>query len=642
MPRLSLYRPQKTNDYRFLDKTIREMFTAGATDLYVHKYLGVDVKSETGQTTPYDQLDPMNIQDLVFLENRDRKYDKDIYRLRGHYNVQNLDFDLSQFGLFLNNDIIFITVHYNDMIDILGRKLMVGDVLELPHLTDYHPLNETIPVGLRRYYQITDGNFASEGFTQTWYPHLWRIKCEPLVDSQEFSNILSAPLNKDNFLGDWDSTKTYVPGYVVSYGDKNYTPIQDVPAGIAPTDTDYWELDTADNLRDILGRYNQNIAVNDEVIAEAARVLPKAGYDRSQLYVVPTYEDNQPAPPVNIITPNNVAPTPTRGTVQLYVNPNFTPSPIIRISAAALDKMSKLNLNDFAALKKLMSVSLETAKMAPEMSDTGSGSGQVQGNTVLAINSLGPITGPYGTADNTYATADQWPDIHLYSTEFVPRGATVIPVQNLFPTDTPDTWYQNPGLMLPEYVTLADGTRSNVFEFNTMVVDVDIDNKTITLNKAIINGIPVGSDINVGADFIGNPIVQNVMDYRADADPRFYYIARTTPRGFGYTAGYMFGDGTAPNGVPTGAGITFPGNPKVGDYFLRTDYLPNLLYRWDGSLWIRTAVANRGGVAFDATNPSQQSQLNSFINNEQTVTLTDGTTVPSQQPLSTLFSIVPD
>jgi len=43
------------------------------------------------------------------------------------YNVQNLDFDLSQFGLFLNNDIIFITVHYNDMIEQFGRKLIISD-----------------------------------------------------------------------------------------------------------------------------------------------------------------------------------------------------------------------------------------------------------------------------------------------------------------------------------------------------------------------------------------------------------------------------------------------------------------------------------------------------------------------------------
>ena len=254
-------------------------------------------RSGNGDATQpiYDTQNPLNIQDLLLLENRDRVYAPDVYVMRGVYRTQDVDFDLTQFGLFLNNDIIFITIHYNDMIDLLGRKLMVGDVLELPHLTDYHPLNETLPIGLRRYYQITDGNFASEGFSQTWYPHLWRIKCEPLVDSQEFANILSQPIEKDNFLGDWDPTKSYVPGYTVMYGDKIYTPKEPgpVPAGIPPTDPAYWDLSTADNLRDIIGRYNKNLEINDAAIAEAARLLPKTGYDRSQLYVVPTFEGQQ-------------------------------------------------------------------------------------------------------------------------------------------------------------------------------------------------------------------------------------------------------------------------------------------------------------------------------------------------------------
>jgi len=133
MPRLSLYRPQKTRDYNFFDKLISEQLTVGGTDLYIHKYLG---PSNQGPSIDYTQPqypdnNPTNIQDLLFLENRDRSYDPNVYRLRGHYNVQNLDFDLSQFGLFLNNDIIFITVHYNDMIELIGRKLMVGDVVEL-------------------------------------------------------------------------------------------------------------------------------------------------------------------------------------------------------------------------------------------------------------------------------------------------------------------------------------------------------------------------------------------------------------------------------------------------------------------------------------------------------------------------------
>ena len=120
MPRLSLYRPNRTRDYQFLDRTISEMYTVGGLDLFIHKYLGPQTGGEdsilsgNGDATQpvYDELNPMNIQDLLLLENRDRVYDDDVYVMRGVYNAQDIDFDLSQFGLFLNNDTLFITFHY--------------------------------------------------------------------------------------------------------------------------------------------------------------------------------------------------------------------------------------------------------------------------------------------------------------------------------------------------------------------------------------------------------------------------------------------------------------------------------------------------------------------------------------------------
>lgn len=607
------------------------MFVVGGTDLYIHKYLGVPNTGPSKDLTQpqYDSLNPTNIQDLLFLENRDRKYDPNIYRIRGHYNVQNLDFDLSQFGLFLNNDIIFITVHYNDMIELIGRKLMVGDVFELPHLTDYHPLNETIPIGLRRYYQITDANFASEGFSQTWYPHLWRIKCEPLVDSQEFSNILSEPIQKDNYLGDWDSTKTYVPGYTVTYGDKIYTPKGPVPAGIAPTDPLYWDLSTADNLRDILGRYNKNIEINEAVIAEASRLLPQSGYDRSQLYIVPTF-DNQPAPPINIVVSSS-APTPTRAVVAFVANPQYrNPSPVLRIGAEARKKLLELNADDINALKAFVGLTLETAKLAPEKLDTGSG--QVDGTLVLTAKSMGPITAPYGTADNTYSTADQFPSLTMTAVA-TPIGSTLIGVQELDPKLAPEVY-------VDAYVTTQTGQIIQVFPPFTKVVTVDFITNTFTVDQATVVFMDNGTEIVAASNFTGT--VSQQMDFRADCDPRFQFIARVSPEGFGYTNGYMIGDGSAPNGFPVGSGTTFPANPKVGDYFLRIDYLPNLLYRFDGTLWVRIGESNRAGVAFDTTNPEQQSQLASFINNDATLVLTDGTVIPQQQPLSSILTIQPD
>lgn len=572
MPKLSLYRDKKSNDYKFFDKTISEMYSVGATDLYVHKYIGVQDNGPTAslsvpqQTTP----DPTKIQDLLFLENRDRLYDTNIYRLRGHYNVQNLDFDLSQFGLFLNNDVIFITVHFNDMLDLIGRKLMVGDVLELPHLTDYHPLNETIPVGLRRYYQITDSNFASEGFSSTWYYHLWRIKCEPLVDSQEFGNILSQSTNTDNYLGAWNKTSTYVPGYSVTYGLTNYVPVTPLPNGatsIPPgtpcTDTTWWKPDTTDSIANVIGRYNKNIAINDAMIAEATRIVPLSGYDRHQLYLVPTSDaqGSQPVNPVNLITSalNGGVPVPTRGTIEL-INTGFTnPTPVIRIGAASLQTLFDLSDEENDALQKFIKVNLQMAELAPEKSESKTGSGSVYGKLVLSAQAAGPITAPYGTSDDTFATAGQDPSIT---------------------TTTP----------------------------------------------------------GVANAFTGTIVDTNVMDFRADEDPRFTFIKLGTPQSFGYTNGYAVGDGTAPNGLPAGAGITFPTNPNVGDYFLRTDYLPQLLYRWSGQLWVQISSNIR---AYAGMNQAS-TQLGSFVNNSNVTVLTNGTTIPEQQSLSSALSIKPD
>ncbi|NBU68065.1 MAG: hypothetical protein EBS49_00290 [Verrucomicrobia bacterium] len=93
-------------------------------------------ENATADQPHYAETKESNIQDLILLENRDRKYDPSIYKIRAHYQVQNLDFNLSQFGLFIDNDTIFATVHINDWIRTVGRKPISGDVFEVPHLVD--------------------------------------------------------------------------------------------------------------------------------------------------------------------------------------------------------------------------------------------------------------------------------------------------------------------------------------------------------------------------------------------------------------------------------------------------------------------------------------------------------------------------
>jgi hypothetical protein len=294
------------------------MYTVGGLDIYVHLYLGPQTGGEdsalsgNGDATQptYDELNPLNIQDLLLLENRDRVYADDIYIMRGVYTHTDVDFDLTQFGLFLNNDTLFITFHYNDMIDTLGRKLMSGDVIEVTNLIDYHPLNQATPKALPRYYVIQDGNYATEGMSQTWMPHTWRVKATPLVNAQEYKDILDKPFVSENI---WDPDNFYPTGWVTNAGDVYYQAIQNTPAGTDITDTDYWQEYTPQTISEGMSTRPKDESINDAILQQADVEVPLSGYENGAFYVVPTNELGQPANPTALTTDGGTTVDGTQG-----------------------------------------------------------------------------------------------------------------------------------------------------------------------------------------------------------------------------------------------------------------------------------------------------------------------------------------
>ena len=451
MPRLSLWQDGKhSNDYKFMDRRISEMFTIGGTGILVNKYLGINtqgvnkatsaaqastdfdlafsnttginvndfvfgagipagaqVSSKTATTVTLNTLtteavatgtaigfgpdaskpsyanqSEQNIQDLLWLENRDRKYDRDVYKMRGIYQRADQDFDLSQFGLFLQTGTIFMVFHLRDMVDQIGRKLIAGDVLELQHLKDYDALDADLPAALKRYYVVGDASFASEGFSPTWWPHLWRVKLNPLVDSQEYKDIL------DNIAA---------------------SETTDTPVG------------------QILSTYNKFLDINQSIVTQAEIDVPKSGYDTGPIYTLPT----------------------TR-------------------------------------------------------------------------------------------------------TESDPIGAP------------------------------------------------------ITADNA---GIRAGNTAPTADSGVSSPLRK--------------------------VSGYLTGDGIAPNGLTTGAGVAFPANPSEGDYFLRLDYLPNRLFRYSGRHWARVEDAVRTTLTPGTDNKTQRM---TYVNNTTTYTDADGVTHNERQPLSRVLT----
>lgn len=376
MPRISLYRPNKSADYHFLDRVIMERFTVGGTDVVIHKYLGamnLAPDAATADQPQYDVLKETNIQDLLFMENRDRKYDPDVYLIRGIYTIQDQDFDLSQFGLFLSNDTLYLTVHINNSVKTVGRKLMAGDVIELPHLKDEYALND-YSIALKRFYVIDEVSRAAEGFSQTWYPHLYRLRLKQISDSQEYKEILDLPADEDSNI----------------------------------------------KLRDILSTYEKELQINDAIVAQSEVDALRSGYDIRHYYTLATNPD---------------------GSVNL--------------------------------------------------------------------------------------------------------------------------------------------------------VNVDTSN------------IHVGDSTFSAGSGLDRPLKE------------------------GYT-GYLLGDGTSPNGSPFGVGITFPGNKETGDYFLRNDFLPNRMFRYDGLKWTRV----KDDVRMTMTPRDDRfTQKGTFINNAATNTIS-GEIVEERQSLS--------
>jgi hypothetical protein len=332
VPRLSLWKDGRhSNDYKFFDRRISEMFTLGGTGILVHKYLGINEQNtvkitsvsqanaspilnfgatgdvmlgnfvvgtgiaanttviaktantvtlssntttaltsnstvkfyENASKPSYINQSAQNIQDLFFLENRDRKYDTSVYAMRGIYQTQDVTFDLSQFGMFLQTGTLFIVFHINDMIETIGRKLMPGDVIELMHLKDYYPLDDTLPVALKRFYEISDCNNASEGFSPTWWPHLWRCKINPLTDSQEYKDILN-------------QIKVDAPE-----GDPT---LGNISLG---------------SVSSIISKYQ---TINNAILEEAETNVPYSGYDISHLYIKSKTVDEAPGDPAGITT----------------------------------------------------------------------------------------------------------------------------------------------------------------------------------------------------------------------------------------------------------------------------------------------------------------------------------------------------
>lgn len=185
-----MWKKGRTTDYSFIDRNIAEQYNIGGVDMWLYAYVGPksvnsgdDITLQSGKS----QLDISSIGDIIFGESAHREYNLEAITLSAVYQVQEATPDLKMPGIFFNFNTMDITVHYNTMMSRVGRKIMPGDVIELPNLRDFDVIGKDS--GLNRFYVVQDSFRTSEGYSVTWQHHIFKLRVKPLTDSPEYSDI---------------------------------------------------------------------------------------------------------------------------------------------------------------------------------------------------------------------------------------------------------------------------------------------------------------------------------------------------------------------------------------------------------------------------------------------------------------------
>lgn len=139
------------------------------------------------------------IEDLTLLENRSRAYCHASTMIKCTYDMLDVQTELAKFGITLPQTYIF-TCSFADMVLLLGRPVVVGDIVELPGETQYDANLRPI----RKWLEVTDTAWSTEGYTMNWRPNLFRFYAQPINPSIEHKDILGVPGKVNSQVSDAD------------------------------------------------------------------------------------------------------------------------------------------------------------------------------------------------------------------------------------------------------------------------------------------------------------------------------------------------------------------------------------------------------------------------------------------------------
>lgn len=185
--RYHLFQKERSNNYNYIDRVVKSYLEQGGA--LFHVYPIVSLVGNDGVSHNIGEKGFL-VSDPVFNENPKRKYSRETFDLWGVTMMNTPQFSFSFSGLsLLDGDEKEISFHYNSMVAQLGRKLIVGDVIEWTWLRDLDVLG--METGANKFYQVTSSERDEKGWAANYKYHLWKVKVKPITNSPEFSDLFN-------------------------------------------------------------------------------------------------------------------------------------------------------------------------------------------------------------------------------------------------------------------------------------------------------------------------------------------------------------------------------------------------------------------------------------------------------------------
>jgi hypothetical protein len=155
------------------------IFKGGSTDYWAVQAL---------QFIDYEVTTVTNIQDRIFMENRDRDYATSPISLKGSYTPLEVISNQAKHGmssLFGGTETYTIELSFAQIIAGLGRPIVIGDIIQLPSETQYSASLRPV----LKFLEVINVTWSAGGYTANWIPTLVKIMAQPAIASQETQDI---------------------------------------------------------------------------------------------------------------------------------------------------------------------------------------------------------------------------------------------------------------------------------------------------------------------------------------------------------------------------------------------------------------------------------------------------------------------